>query len=399
MKKYLTLIAAATLMAACSNEADQTEKQAEGLPIAVTVDEGSFTRAPGEVWKASQLAEKGFGLFASYTGQMLYENTSVSPDFMYNQKVVGEPGGDSDGYSWVYNPVKYWPNPLSPEDNNTYDQYVTFFAYAPYEENPVDDGKHTIIAMSDRYDMGDPWINFRLPTDPWGEGGQTDLMYGVKHIKYNSEGGIADDLFYNETRPTYYSRLNFFFRHALACIGDKITIRLSDELDEYIHGNAASTTGYAEYADIIFRGLTINYENLTTKARLVLNSPSGPNWKEIISGELTTSRSIHFSPFEQELSAEPFVISEGQGLFYIPMKVKGTDYPYADISITYTVVNNNGTTYNGTASTRLYLDLNLEGEKEGIALILGKDLDLLHLTYPIDGTKRATEPSYSRELK
>lgn len=396
MKKYLTLIAGAMLTVACSNEADKTESQAEGLPIAVTVAEGGLTRAPGEVWKASQLAEKGFGLFASYTEQLTYENTSVSPDFMYNQRVVGEPGPDEDGWNWVYSPLKYWPNPLSPEEEKTsFNQYVTFFAYAPFEENPVDDGKHTIIGMSGRYDQGDPWINFRLPKDPWGEQGQTDLMYGVKHIKYNNDGGIDDDLFINETRPTYYSRLGFYFRHALACIGDKITIRLSQELADYIQAGSTDPLGYA---NIYFRGLSINYENLTTKARLVLNSPNGPNWKEIISGELTTSRSIAFSPFNEQLSTEPFTISEGQGLFYIPMKVKGTDAPYADISIVYTVVNNNGTTYNGTAAAKLYLDLKLEGEKEGIALVLTKDLDLLHLTYPIDDDE-ATEPSYSRQWK
>ena len=394
MKKYLTLIAGAMLTVACSNEADKTEKQADDMPIAVSVVEDGLTRAPGEVWKASQLAENGFGLFASYTGQLAYENTSVSPDYMYNQHVVGEAGPDEDGWNWVYNPVKYWPQTLTPEDESVaLKQYVSFFAYAPYEENPVDDGKHTIIAMSGRYDQGDPWINFRLPRDPWGEQGQTDLMYGVKYIKYNNDGGIDDDLFLNETKPEYYSRLNFYFRHALACIGDKITIQLSDSLAHYLQTGERN-----EYAKIYFRGLGINYENLTTKARLVLNSPNGPNWKEIISGELTTSRSIAFSPFDEELSTTPFVISEGQGLFYIPMRVRGTDMPYADISITYTVVNNNGTTYNGTASTKLYLDLSLEGEKEGIALILTEDLNLLHLTYPITGDY-ATEPSYSRQWK
>ena len=59
MKKYLTLIAASMLAAACSNEAETPEdNQSAGTPIAVTVDEGSLTRAPGEIWQASQLAER-----------------------------------------------------------------------------------------------------------------------------------------------------------------------------------------------------------------------------------------------------------------------------------------------------------------------------------------------------
>lgn len=382
MKKYLTLIAASMLAAACSNEAETPEdNQSAGTPIAVTVDEGSLTRAPGEIWQASQLAEKGFGLFASYTGRLTYENTTVSPDYMYNQKVIGEQAADGT-YNWVYNPIKYWPNSENQESGKL-NEYVTFFAYAPYEANPKDDGR-AIIAMSQRYDLGDPWINFRLPDDPWGEtngkSNQVDLMYGVKGI---------DQPMYDEQKPYFDEKLKFVFLHALACIGDRITIRLADDFDEYIDG----------YADIYVDKITIDYKYLTTKARLVLNCPDGPNWKELVSGELTTERRFK-KQFDSaiEVTKDEKELSVNEGLFYIPMRVQGVPAAYAEVTVSYFVINNAGTPYAGTATTRFDLDNSLDGQKQGIALILTKDFDLLHLTYPITG-QRAIEPSYSREMK
>lgn len=369
-------------MTACSNEADQTEEQAQSQPISVTVDEGSFTRATGEISTAGKLSEKGFGLFGLYTGKLTYENTSVTSDFMYNQKVTGT-GNATGGYDWTYAPVKYWPNTTSLE-TGAYNEYITFFAYAPYEATPKDDGR-CIIGMSDRYDKGDPWVNYRMAENPWSEENpQVDLMYAIK----NSNVGY-DDLFYDQTKPFFNEKLSLNFRHALECIGDKITIRQSDELYNYING----------YATITINSVKIVYKNLTTKARLVLNSPSGPNWKEIISGELTTERTLDISPLDQIITNEAYTLSEGKGLFYIPMQVRGMEAPSAEVTVEYMVKNNNGTMYFGSTSTNFDLDLSMEGYKQGIELVLGKDLDLLHLTYPIDGTKRATEPSYSRELK
>ena len=391
MKKYLTLIAAATLMAACSNETEVPADNQPGQAIAVTVDQECLTRATGEISTPSKLAQTGFGLFGCYTGRQTYENTSVSADFMYNQKVTS----DDEGVNWVYNPLKYWPNSTDVQTGEKYTEYVSFFAYAPYEATPKDDGR-CIFGMSDKYEMGDPWVNYRLSEDPWGETNpQVDLMYGIKYKRVRGHE-LGDDLFYDQTKPDINDKMKFYFEHALSCIGDKITIQLSKELDEYIHGDETSATG--KYADIIVSDINIEYENLTTKARLVLNSPSGPNWKEIISGELTTTRTLKLSPMA-ELTAEPKEVSTGQGLFYIPLLVKGCEPAKAVITVSYTVRNNNGTMYSGKTSTSFFLSMLTDGEKEGIALILGKDLDLLHLTYPIDGTKRATEPSYSRELK
>lgn len=377
MKKYLTLIAATMLTAACSNEAEAPEDiQSPGTPIAVTVDEGSLTRAPGEVWKASQIAS-GFGLFAAYTGRLTYENTTVSADYMYNQKVIGELNAEGN-YDWVYNPIKYWPNGENQETGKN-NEYVSFFAYWPYEANPKDDGR-AIIGMSAKYDLGDPWINFRLPADPWGEGGQVDLMYGVKGI---------DLPFYDEQKPYFDEKLKIIFLHALACIGDRINIRLAEDFADYIEG----------YAEIYVDNITIDYKYLTTKARLVLNCPGGPNWKELVSGELTTERNYKKQlNVPVQVTKEAKELSANEGLFYIPLRVQGQPAAYAEVTITYSVMNNAGTGYKGTASTRFNLDNSLDGQKQGISLVLTKDFDLLHLTYPIID-EDAYEPSYSRQWK
>ena len=378
MRRYLLFITATTLLvASCSNDADETTGgyQPSDKAIAFDVADDGQTRAPGEIIEDGTnnlVAAGGFGVFACYTGKLTYENTTVSPDFMYNQHVTGTK--DSEGnITWSYKPVKYWPN-----DNR---EYVSFFAYAPYENAPADN--KCIIDLSKSYDLGDPWLNYRLAANPWdATNGQVDLLYGTK------EGtGLWTDL----QRPDTGNKLKFTFHHALACIGDKITIKMSEELNELLTG----------YADITINKITVDYKHLTTKGRLILRSDGGAaNWKEIISGEITTARtytknvSISF-PKDGGDNTSDKEISTGDGLFYIPLRIAGQGTACAEVTITYTVRNNASSSYSGTATTTFPLDMSLEGKKQGIALQLTKTLDLQHLVYEI-GTG-ATEPSYSRQ--
>lgn len=375
MKRFLMLMTTAALMAACSNDTDEVESgyiQSENaIAFDASTDDGLTTRASGEINNAA-LQTKGFGVFGFYTGRLTYENTTVSPDFMYNQQVIF----NNTRNAWEYSPVKYWPN-----DSR---DYVSFFAYAPYEATPTDDGR-CIIDMSKRYEQGDPWINYRIAADPWSTTKpQVDLLYG-QHDNNNNYTSWLDQQKPNNPRS---DRLKFTFRHALSCIGDEITITCSQELADLI-------TGYATFN---ISKVQIDYKNLTTKGRLVLRCAGSANWKEIISGELTTTRTynknvnITFTP--SNFTTEQ-TISTGDGLFYIPLRVAGTDAPMAEVTITYTVTNNENNSYSGTATTSFELDMNMEGQKQGIALQLTKNLDLQHLVYTIGGT--ATEPSYCRQ--
>lgn len=366
-------MAAAALVTACSNDADEVESgyvpSDKAIAFEASTEGGLATRASGEINDDAALQAASFGVFGSYTGRLTYENTTVSSDFMYNQQVTYNSG------IWSYSPVKYWPN-----DSR---DYVSFFAYAPYVANPQQNTEG-IIDMSKRYDLGDPWVNYRIAADPWStENPQVDLLYG-QHV--TDDNACSPWLDQQKPADPISSKTTFTFRHALACIGDEITIKCSDELANLIEG----------YATINITQVQIDYKNLTTKGRLVLKSNEGEaNWKEIISGEITTTRtyikdglSITFPSTE----TEPTEISTGYGLFYIPLCVSGMDKATAEVTITYTV-NNGASSYSGTSSTSFELNMNMEGKKQGIALQLTKTLDLQHLVYTIEDG--ATEPSYS----
>ena len=373
MKRYLILMTAAALVAACSTDADEAENgyvpSDNAIAFDASADDGQ-TRAPGQINSDADLRGTSFGVFGSYTGALKYENTTVSPDFMYNEKVTYDNGSGK----WSYRPVKYWPN-----DSR---EYVSFFAYAPYEATPTDDGR-CIIDMSKLSDLGDPWINYRMAADPWSTSNpQVDLLYGV-----NATNNYSSWLDQQKPSDPVNDKVLFTFRHALACIGEKITIKCSQALANLIGGYVTS---------IKITNVTINYKNLTTKARLVLRCEGSANWKEIISGEITTTRT-YSKDVNIEFTSSNFTdeqtISEGDGLFYIPLRVAGMDRASAEVILTYTVTNSQNS-YSGTGTTTFELS-NLEGQKQGIALQLTENFDLQHLVYTIG--RGATEPSYSRQ--
>ena len=375
MKRYLILMTAATLVAACSNDADEVESgyvpSNNAIAFDANTDDELTTRASGEINDNTTLQATSIGVFGSYTGALKYENTTVSPDFMYNEKVTYESG------KWTYRPVKYWPN-----DSR---EYVSFFAYAPYVENPQSNTEG-IIDMSKLYDLGDPWVNYRIAENPWSTTSpQVDLLYGQQEL---TEGGNKTyKPWLDQQKPTdpVNDKLTFTFRHALACIGDKITIKCSQELADHI----------TDYGTITISQVKIDYKDLTTKGRLILKSEGEANWKEIISGEIITTRTYTKGGLNITFpSTATETISEGDGLFYIPLRVAGMDRASAEVTITYTV-NNGVSSYSGTSSTTFELDMNMEGKKQGIALQLTETLDLQHLVYVIEDG--ATEPSYSRK--
>ena len=375
MKRYLILMTAAALVAGCSNDADEVGSgyvpSNNAIAFDANTDDGLTTRASGQINSDADLQGTSFGVFGSYTGALRYENTTVSPDFMYNQEVK------YSGGSWSYRPVKYWPN-----DSR---EYVSFFAYAPFVENPQTNTEG-IIDMSKLSDLGDPWVNYRIAADPWSTTNpQVDLLYGQQELTVG--GNTTYTPWLDQQKPTdpANGRMKFTFRHALACIGDKITIKCTDALADLIAG----------YGTITISQVKIDYKNLTTKGRLILKSEDEANWKEIISGEITTTRTYTKDVDITFPSVTTATISEDEGLFYIPLRVAGMDRATAEVTITYTVKNNANSEYTGTSSTTFELDMNQEGKKQGIALQLTESLDLQHLVYVIDDG--ATEPSYSRK--
>lgn len=405
MSRFPLPAAIVLLFAACSDSTDLTALTTGGYEPsmeAVTFSADtppSATRATGDIGTSDDLKnETGFGVFACYTGNLQYEYTSVKPDFMYNQQVKWASA------AWTYEPVKYWPNQAS--------DYVTFFAYAPYEALP--DGTKCIAALSKPDELGDPWLIYKLAQNPWSAtNGQVDLLYGINEGA--STDASDDQPWYDQQKSGYdsSSKLTFTFKHALACIGDVIQIRIADELSALLDGGA--------YARLYIGKVEINYTNLTSKARLILNSRGQPNWRAIVSGDVAVSRSIVISRSEvpegfraadDNLTATAYQtyygahtgltttsqqLVAGKGLFYIPLNVAGEQL--YSVTLDYQIINNAGQAFAGSVtSENNTLDITTDaiGKKNGINLVLTKDLDLEHNVYVIGGA--ATEPSYARKL-
>lgn len=115
--KNLLTAAAALLLAGCSQNEIMEMSPDANPAVGFSVYSGVQTK--GSEIKTSEL-KPGFGVFAYHTGSSAWSaaGTSATPNFMYNQKVES-----SDGATWTYTPVKYWPKD---------DEKVTFFAYGPY---------------------------------------------------------------------------------------------------------------------------------------------------------------------------------------------------------------------------------------------------------------------------
>lgn len=345
--KLFTLAALALLAVACNREAISPDKgQDEVIDFSAFFAQDA-TKAVGE---KTTLADKDtMGVFACYTGAVRYDLSSVSPDFMYNQKVTYNYGEGN----WTYSPVKYWPN-NSPE-------YISFFSYYPYiSSEDVQNAKDGIIGFSNTDAKGDPWLVFKLPKKAPTE--QTDLLYGTPQ-------------FDKQKMPVsgVNSKVKFQLNHALTSIADAVTIKMSDDLYHIMK----------DTLDITITGINIEYRNLTNKARLVLNSVGQPNWKEVISGELLTSRSYRNkqidTTFRKTVTSNPEakVIDLDHGLFYIPLQIAGQPRPEAEITLAYTVIGiDPNDSFKDSVSTVISFDPGDPGTKKTLALTLTQTFNL-----------------------
>ena len=353
IKHYLTLTSAALLMIACSNETMLTEESPENIPsmenpITFAVEMENGTRAAGEIGSLSG----AIGVFASYTGDVRYNLSTVSPNYMYNQQVT------RSASEWTYAPVKYWPNT---SETGGYKDYVSFFSYYPYISlTDAEGAADGIIGFSNEDTSGDPWLVYQLPAN--APTTQTDLLYGVK-----SDGSPMLDV----QKQNVSSKVTFSFRHALACVGDQITIKCSDALKTELGAKS-----------LYINSVTIHYKNLTNKAKLILNSSDTPNWQPVISGEYTSSRIVSLSNADYigagtshtaiyDGNEATDVTINDKGLFYIPLHL-GAVRQEAEITVEYTIKDGETTT-TGSVTNSYYLRENAQ-QKESINIVLGKSL-------------------------
>ncbi len=283
MKRCAIAVLLTLFAGVACNEIERPEEKMVPISFSAAVSDGIATRATGMIGDDASLQAGGFGVFGCYTGLHNYSESDANSSFMYNQELEWVSG---DAH-WEYNPVKYWPG----EEGHK----VSFFAYAPYSEC---DGTGCIPSCVRYQETADPWVMYRIAEDP---AQQVDLLYATPLL--------------DQTKMAVNERLEFTFKHALACVGDNVTI-------------STSATG------VTLKEVSIDY-TLTAKGRLVLWNRGSANWTPIQSEDVVTVRSVSLLTAGHEPLPKTF---SGQGLFCIPAEAAG--YPQkATIHVTY-VVNN-----------------------------------------------------------
>ena len=179
MKKihYLAICLLATGLAACTqNEEISSLENQKAITFDTYVGRDAATRA--SVINKTALQDAGFGVLGYYTEDAWAE--TATPNFMYNQKVSGQ--------DWGYEPLKYWPA----------DGTISFFAYAPYDEN---------AALSANTIAGTPTLKYTVAE-------QKDLLVAGAQKDKNA------------------NTVEFSFKHALSRIGFGVKLANSTDFDD-----------------------------------------------------------------------------------------------------------------------------------------------------------------------
>ena len=288
---------------------------------------------------------------------------------MYNEHVTY----DADNYVWTYSPLKYWPA----GDNNPEGEFVSFFAYAPYAENPgtgPSNAEKCIIDFQQSSETGDPWIIYKL-------GGtrddfltkQTDLVYGVN---------------IDQRRGSDFHLVRFDLRHALACVADAISISTTSDLNTKLQALADARTGRS--VTLTLTSLSINF-NLTSKGKLVLNDSSTPDWQVVSSGSSAEHRvlspaitsGVLATTSQGNVLNQSTVSFNNNGVFCIPMSL-GDSPQRASVNLGYTVAVANSSDATdpaiGSYSSRIGGELSLAtvaaGKSLGVNITLSDSLPL-----------------------
>lgn len=247
-KKFLMAFAAIAAIStvSCTQEEElltgsgSNDQAPDGDAVAFGTYLASAPESRAEVMDLPALKEKGFGVFAYYTGTEDYNITEPNhvPNFMYNQEVTWK-GDDEEGGMWQYSPVKYWPSNPTEE--------VSFFAYAPYVETP---GATGITAFTANNAKGDPKLSFKMDENV---DNQVDLLYSNNAM--------------NIRKQTIAEKVNFRFKHALS----RIAFKRVAVIDEFNGENSNDDDNYERNPNGK-PNLNLHNIKLTDKSTVVINS-------------------------------------------------------------------------------------------------------------------------------
>ena len=317
----------AMIMTGCLNEPEPTP--IGDTPAAVSFSayllntkDARHTRAgyTGEIDTEQLQASEtnGFGVFTTYTGTEDFSSSSLS-NFMWNQQVTysGLGGGVT---SWVYSPLKYWPNdnrPADDQDNDTgnnpaqgsglYGGKLSFFAYAPWvaagtvASAPASDaaiGEATgIVAMTGNgATVAGTYLTYRLPASR-RVSERVDLLWAYPQKNRTKTDGAG------YTSGT----VDLHFIHALS----KLTVRVRALIDHTSPDDHA-----AEYAGtlhentrVLIESVSISAPTFHTTGNLYVApldaTPAVPRW-EGLSGSATLDFSSDVDPVLKYAGSLPF---------------------------------------------------------------------------------------------
>ncbi len=187
----------------------------------------------GNIDTADSLRKAGVGIFAYYTHNSSYDQTTnpTIPNFMYNQWLSYNDG-------WTYSPVVYWPDEFGATASSTDIDKLSFFAYAPYVPLSADASGYPIrnVQATSNTTAADPKI-FYVTAD--SANAAVDLLWGVVPSTNTTWKGAGSDLtltagmpYLNLTTPTTSQDIDFQMKHALCRVG--LTVR--GEYDNFANG-------------------------------------------------------------------------------------------------------------------------------------------------------------------
>ena len=271
MKRFrFPLLAASALLVlmACSSTDESIKddlKNAEPLPVNFgTYVNQSVTRAgtAGDITTTALLGTAGgFGVFGYYSDNVEYSGNQI-PNFMYNQAVTS-----TDGTTWTYSPIKYWPNEFGSSAISEGIDKLSFFAYAPYVAVTPSTGLVTesttdnITQLTRNTATGDPMVKYIVNSS----GAGVDLLWGV------NSSGLP---YLNQSRTagtTIDDKITFTFKHALAKLTATIATDNSIDANSKVYVRSITITGFAS------KGM-LNLNNIT---------PNQPLWLSYDGGEPT----------------------------------------------------------------------------------------------------------------
>lgn len=246
MKKIFFLAATAALaLSSCSSDENDVLAPEQGGDLAVGFD--TYLMRSGRstaITTTASVKTGGFGVFAYDHAQHpveTYTNSYIAPNFFNNEKVTYKAWKDGADERWGYANIKYWPN--NPGN------MLSFYAYAPYDENLSTKYGESNPRLILNGDYNGPALYYKLP-DNLSEG--VDLCWGEEY-------GL-DKAPINKTKPGISEDVKFNLKHALARYGFNIQVWSDNMTDYYPDETKHDPTG--EWNNGITASTTIKINSL-----------------------------------------------------------------------------------------------------------------------------------------